>query len=70
MSTTGGAFTQQVVEAMSRLNERPIIFALSNPTDKCECTAEHAFKSGWIDATHFDEIVNPSRMVGEGTTGN
>ena len=43
VSTVGGAFNQNVVEAMSRLNEHPVIMALSNPTEHAECTAEQAY---------------------------
>lgn len=43
VSTTGSAFSQEVIEAMSRVNERPIILALSNPTEKAECTAKEAY---------------------------
>ena len=44
VSTVGGAFNQKVIENMSLVNERPIIFPYSNPTSHSECTAEQAYR--------------------------
>lgn len=45
VSGQNGAFSQETVAALARHNERPVIFALSNPTSKSECSAEQAY--GW-----------------------
>jgi malate dehydrogenase (oxaloacetate-decarboxylating)(NADP+) len=72
---SGGVFTQSVLAAMASFNERPIVFALSNPTSKAECTAEQAYawtggRAVFASGSPFDAVTLGGRTHAPGQANN
>jgi malic enzyme len=75
VSATAGTFTERIVQLMASFNERPLIFPLSNPTSKSECTAEDAIR--WSNGravvatgSPFPPVTHEGRTIRIGQCNN
>jgi malate dehydrogenase (oxaloacetate-decarboxylating)(NADP+) len=74
-SGRAGTFTRAILEEMAAINDRPIVFALSNPTDNAECTAREAYnysqgRAVFASGSPFDPIAYQGRTHVPGQGNN
>ena len=70
-----GIFNREVIEAMSRAHERPVVFALSNPTSRSEATAEEVYswsegRAVFASGSPFDPVTVQGKTFVPGQSNN